>query len=155
MLLIASSQERKYVFINFRRSIDHVKYHGKAINLNAVDRHAPFPAALLIHEQRARGFCPFNQEPDDIPETIQFQDWISKDIKGSTTGSNVIGNQGPSNFAVPENSSAGGLAPLSEAASPIKSTHYRGHPHRYSGICIVESLCARRDVLERYCGRKY
>ena len=118
MLLIAF-QERKYIFINFCRSIDRVKYHGKAINLNADDRHAPFPAALLIHEQRARGFCPFNQEPDDIPETIQFQDWIYKDIKSSTTGSNAIGNQELANFAVPGNSSAGGLAPFLKSLPPL------------------------------------
>jgi hypothetical protein len=74
---------------------------------------------LLIHEQRARGFCPFNQEPDDIPETIQFQDWISEDSKRSTTGSNDIGNQGPANIAVPGNSSAGGSAPFLKPLPPL------------------------------------
>jgi hypothetical protein len=72
--LLIARQEREYPFINFSRSTNDTKYHGKAINLNVDNRHAPFPAALLIHEQRVRGFCPFNQEPDYIPETIQFQD---------------------------------------------------------------------------------
>jgi len=100
------------VFINYVRSPSDAQYHGKAINLDADDRHAPFPAIFLVHELRVRGFRPFEQEPDDIPTISPFQDWMTiDDDVTSTTGSiNDIPNFSAGNKAAsvePENYSGG------------------------------------------------
>lgn len=115
------------MFINYTRYSREAQYHGKAISLNADDRHAPFPAIFLIHELRVRGFCSFAQEPDDIPTTIQFQDWMA--IDGSVT------------------SATGGT---SDTPSQ-KSSDYPGHPYFLSGIGVLEGLRTRRDNLGRHC----
>ena len=67
------------MFVNFSRSPDNAQYHGKAVNLSIDDNRVPFPALFLIHEQRVRSCWPFSSEPEDIPMTIQFQDWMTTD----------------------------------------------------------------------------
>ncbi|KIM41311.1 hypothetical protein M413DRAFT_27683 [Hebeloma cylindrosporum] len=121
-------EQRKYVYINFNRSPADTNHHGKAIHLNANDHHAPFPAALLIHEQLVRGLCPFNEEPYDVPYIIPFQDWMIEDncnfrfAEGGNCNPffNAIGNRGPANFAppAPPNSSVG-LAPGMRSLPPL------------------------------------
>ncbi|KAN0085846.1 hypothetical protein V8E55_006980 [Tylopilus felleus] len=67
---------RKFVFINYSGNSDYKEYHGKAVALEIDDPHAPFPALLIIHEMRVRGFHPF-QDPDlPIPNEIPWQDWL-------------------------------------------------------------------------------
>jgi len=106
------------VLINYSRSSDGAQYHGKAIHLSADDRHAPFPAALLIHEQRVRGFHPFSQEPDDVPATIELQDWTTKDHNVTPpTGNNNMNAVVSANVA-PGNSS-GGPAPATRPLPPL------------------------------------
>lgn len=51
-------------------------YHGKAVALDINDRHAPFPAMLLIHEMRVRGFHPFQPPTPSLPTVAAWQDWI-------------------------------------------------------------------------------
>lgn len=65
------------MFVNWSRSADNARYHAKAINLSIDNKRVPFPALFLIHEQRVRSCWPFHDEPEDIPTTIQFQDWMT------------------------------------------------------------------------------
>jgi len=107
------------VFINYTHSSSDTQHHGKAINLDVDDQRAPFPAIFLIHELRVRGFRPFDQEPDDIPTTSQFQDWMIMDdsITSETASTANTGNQGSAGVA-PE-SSSGGPAPGMMSLPPL------------------------------------
>jgi hypothetical protein len=64
------------VFINYSDQPAFRQFHGKAIALDINDRHAPFPSLFIIHEMRVRGFHPFQPLIPDIPNVIQWQDWI-------------------------------------------------------------------------------
>ncbi|KAL5478629.1 hypothetical protein ACEPAI_2814 [Sanghuangporus weigelae] len=80
--------KRKFIFANYSNSSDFQQFHGKAVGLNILDHHAPFPSLLIIHEMRVREFHPFQDPnvvlPDDDPA---WQDWILSDgVLNTSTG---------------------------------------------------------------------
>jgi len=53
-------RRREYVFVDLSNHPDIAHFHDKALNLDPEDPRAPFPAAFLMHEARARGHNPFS-----------------------------------------------------------------------------------------------
>ncbi|KAK1223047.1 hypothetical protein PQX77_014083 [Marasmius sp. AFHP31] len=51
----------------------------KAIGLDINERYAPFPSLFIIQEMRVRGFHPFEPTQSDIPDQVDYQDWIVTD----------------------------------------------------------------------------
>src|SRR5258708_2959498 len=89
-------------------------------------RHTPFPVTFLIHECGTRARWPFVNEPDDIPTTIQFQDWMAPAVgtgNAAASGSNAVnvapGNHGPSNVSTPGDSTGGSAATPLQPAYPM------------------------------------
>ena len=72
-------QVRKFVLIDYSNqpSVDLQPHHGKAVALDVSDKHAPFPSLFIIHEMRVRGFNPFHNTSPDVPDIINWQDWIT------------------------------------------------------------------------------
>ncbi|KAF5360465.1 hypothetical protein D9756_004541 [Leucocoprinus leucothites] len=73
-------EANRFILINFSNDPTLQAFHGKAVGLDIKDRHAPFPSLFLIHEQRVRGFHPFEPRSPTVftqPGTIPWQDWIS------------------------------------------------------------------------------
>ena len=63
------------------------EYHGRAVRLFPGDSRMPFHGAFLIHEMRARGFCPFADDPT-IRLPISWQRWIQLNPDGDGSGDN-------------------------------------------------------------------
>ena len=56
---IHKKQIHEFVFINYSKNPFLQNVHGRAIALNIMDHHAPFPSLLIIHEMCIHGFHPF------------------------------------------------------------------------------------------------
>lgn len=85
------------MFINFSDDPQYQTHHGKAIAINAHEDHSPFPALFLVHEQRVRGFHPFNNISPEIYENVPWQDWIlSDDVVDNVPGPGHFKRQSPS-----------------------------------------------------------
>ncbi len=67
------------MFINYSGAHDLQPYHGKAVALDIMDRYVPFPSTFIIHEMCVRGSCPFAPIVPDVPDDINWQDWILSD----------------------------------------------------------------------------
>jgi len=85
--------------VNYGRKQEDAAYHGKAINLQTGHRHMPFPVTFFVHERGTRARWPFANEPNDIPTTVQFQDWMAPALgtgdvaaSGSNTVNGAAGN---------------------------------------------------------------
>jgi hypothetical protein len=69
------AQFQRFVFINFSKTKEMERFHGRAVNLDPNDDRTPFHGAFLIHEMRVRGRWPLLRERP-IPTPILWQDWI-------------------------------------------------------------------------------
>ena len=98
-----TKQSRKFVFVNYSNESFFYQFHGKAITLDIRDRHVPFPSLFIIHENRVRGFQPFQPVTPDMPRDIRWQDWISTGhVFNNTSGSFIrdkpLGNNNDNNI---------------------------------------------------------
>ena len=69
-------RRREYVFVDLSNHSDIAHFHNKALNLDPDDPRAPFPAAFLMHEARARGHNPFSvpKISDCLPDSNDGDD---------------------------------------------------------------------------------
>jgi hypothetical protein len=76
---IHKEQVQKFILINYSDNPILRPFHGKAIAIDIMDHHAPFPSIFIIHEMRVRGHNPFQPVVHDVPDNLPWQDWVLSD----------------------------------------------------------------------------
>lgn len=101
------------MFINFSNHSQFQEHHGKAIDLTTHEDLSPFPSLFLVHEQRVRGFRPFENVFPEFLEGVPWQDWIESDnvvddVSGDFKRERAGGPTGVAAAGPPSAAAAGG-----------------------------------------------
>jgi len=120
-------------------------YHGKAVALDILDLHAPFPSIFIIHELCVRAFNPFAPVSPDVPGDLCWQDWIeSEEVLNSDGSLGLFSHQGDHDH------SARGINTTLTSLTPIQPQMAGGVPSGRSTLPPLDGNLIEKILASTY-----